>query len=286
MTSTNALDLAHISMRFSDRRVGTEAIALDDVTLAVQPGEIHVLLGENGAGKTTLFKILAGMHRAGSYTGEIRIVGQPVNLRSAQDALRNGIGVVARRSGIFSKMSITENVTLGWWAENHRGFVLSRKAMEERALAILERLNLKLDVIAPANRLNAGQQRLVLIARALATDPKVIVLDEPAAFLTSTGEQAQLIHGVRLLAEQGIGCLYLARRPAEAVLIADRVTVLRDGRLNGSWPRIELDELKLTQAMMSQRIGDGDYVDHDAPEESGGFLGSLRSIFSFSKRED
>lgn len=286
MTSTNALGLAHISMRFNDRRAGSETVALDDVTLGVLPGEVHVLLGENGAGKTTLFKILAGMHPAGSYTGEIRIADQPVSLHSPQDALRHGIGVVARRSGIFSKMSITENVTLGWWQQSGHGFVLGRKAMEERARTVLAQLDLKLDITAPASRLTAGQQRLVMIARALAIEPKVIALDEPAAFLTSTGEQAQLIHGVRLLTEQGIGCLYLARRPAEAALIADRVTVLRDGRLNGSWPRIEINELTLTQAMMSQRIGDGDYIDHDAPEESGGFLGSLRSIFSFGKRED
>lgn len=282
----SVLELAHITLRFHNRRTGSDVVALDDVSLAVLPGEIHVLLGENGAGKTTLFNILAAKHPAGAYTGEIRIAGQPVILRSAQDALRHGIGVVPRRSGIFSKMSIAENVALGWWTESHRGIMLNRGAMDERALVVLERLNMKLDVTALANRLSTGQQRQLLIARALATDPKVIVLDEPAAFLTTASEQAQHIHMIRLLAEQGIGCLYLTHRPAEAALVADRVTVLRDGRLNGAWPRVEIDELKLTQAMISQRIGDGGYVDHDEPDEPEGLLGSLRSLFSFGRRDD
>lgn len=279
MTITSALELAHISMRFG------ELAALDDMTLAVLPGEIHVLLGENGAGKTTLFKILSGMHPAGAYTGEIQVVGQPVSLHSPQDALRHGISVVPRRSGVFAKLSIAENVTLGQWQQKG-SFLLRRGAMEQQARAILAQLDLKLDPTVTADRLGPGQKRLLMIARALATEPKVVVLDEPAAFLTSAGEQSQLIRGVRVLAERGIGCLYLARRPAEASLIADRVTVLRDGRLNGSWPRIDLDELTLTQAMMSQRIGDVGYVDHDEPEESGGILDSLRSIFSFGKRTD
>lgn len=272
MTESCALELSHIAKSF-------DAVpALAGVSLEVRPGEIHVLLGENGAGKTTLFKILAGIYPAGAYTGEIRVAGRAITNRNPQDAIQNGIGSVARRSGIFSRMNVTENITMGQWPR-HGGFLLRRDLMERDAREILARLELKLELSQPAGRLTPGQQRLVMIARALSAEPKVIVLDEPASTLKTAGEQTQLIRAVRLLAERGIGLLYLARRPADAVLVADRVTVLRDGELNGSWPRAELDELALTQAMMSRRIGDGDYVDYDAAEEPAGLLGTLRSWF-------
>ncbi len=275
MTAPSALELSHLSAR------GGELLALDDVTLAVSPGEVHVLLGDlGGPGRTTLFKILAGLHRAGMYTGEIRVAGQPVDLHSPQDAIRCGIGVVPRRSGIFSRMTIAENITLGRWQQGGHGFLLRRGAMEQEALAILAQLDLKLDPTVSAGRLTGGQQRLVMIARALATEPKVVVLDEPAASLTLASEQSQLIRGVRHLTERNIGCLYLTRRPAEAVLIADRVTVLRDGRLNGSWPRLEIDELALTQAMISQRVSAGSYDEPEEIEERKGLLDSLRTLFS------
>ncbi len=275
MTEPYALELNHISARTG------ETLALDDITLAVLSGEIHVLLGDlGGPGRTILFKILAGTLPTAVYTGEIRVAGQPVSLHSPQDAIRHGISIVPRRSGIFSRMTIAENITLGRWQQGGHGFLLRRGAMEQEALAILAQLDLKLDPTVPAGRLTAGQQRLVMIARALATGPKVVILDEPAASLPSAGEQSQLIRGVRHLAERNIGCLYLTRRPAEAALIADRVTVLRDGSLNGSWCRIELDELKLTQAMISQRISDGNYDEPEEVEEPKSLLDSLRTLFS------
>lgn len=261
-----------------------EIAVLDDVTLDVLPGEIHALLGEQkGSGKTTLFKILAGLRGAGTYRGQIQVAGRPVSLRSPQDAIRQGISIVPRRSGIFSRMTIAENITLGRWQQGGRGFLLRQGVMEREAQGVLAQLDLKLDPSVPASRLTPAQARLVMLARALATGPKVIVLDEPVASLTSASEQSQIIRGVRRLAEQNIGCLYLTQRPAEAALIADRVTVLRDGRLNGSWPRVELDELTLTQAMISQRISSETEDERDEPEEAGGILGSLRSLFGWNR---
>lgn len=275
MTAIPALALRGISIQLG------EVCILDDVTLDVLPGEIHALLGEQkGSGTATLFKILAGLRQAGTYKGKIEIAGQPVSLRSPQDAIRHGISIVPRRSGIFSKMTVAENITMGQWQQGGRGFLLRQSAMEREALTILAQLDLKLDPSIPASRLSAGQQRLVMLARALATQPKVIVLDEPAAQLTSASEQSHIIRGVRRLAERDIGCLYLTQRPAEAVLIADRVTVIRDGRLNGSWPRIELDELTLTQAMISQRVSAVSYDEPEEVEERRGLLDSLRTLFS------
>ena len=276
MTATPALELHNISMRFR------ETPALEDVTLDVLAGEIHALLGENGAGKTTLFKILAGLHPAGTYAGEIRVADRPVSLRTPQDALRQGIGIVPRRSSVFTKMSIAENVTLGRWQQGGH-FLMRRSVIEQEAHAILTQLDLKLDPTLPADRLTPGQGRLLMLARALATNPQIVILDEPASYLTTPGEQSQLIRGLRHLAERNIGCLYLARRPAEVALIADRVTVLRDGRLNGSWPRAQLDEMTLTQAMISQRMSAGEDYDRDEAEEPKNILDALRSLFSWTR---
>lgn len=278
-TTHTILDLAHIGMKFGD------AVALADVTLDVRPGEIYVVLGESGSGTVTLFKILAGLHRAGAYSGEIRVAGQPVIIRSPQDALRCGIGIVPRHSGIFGKLTVAENVTIGSW-QSHGGFVVRQQAIALQARAILEMLDLKLEPGIPASRLSTSQQRLLMIARALAINPKIVIFNEPAAALSSPNEVSQLIRAIRMLAEHDIASLYLTRRPVEALQIADRVSVLRDGRLNGTWVRADLNESTLALAMTSQRVGDGGYVDSDEPEARGGLFGSLSSLFGFGNKRD
>lgn len=278
-TTHNALELAQLTMQFG------EAVALGDLSLAVRPGEIYALLGENGSGTVTLFKILAGLHRAGAYAGEIRVAGQPVVLHGPQDALRAGIGIVPRHSSIFGKLSVAENVTIGLW-QSQGGFLVNQKKIADQARIILDVLGLKVDLEMPASKLTLGQQRLLMIARAIAPHPKLVVFSEPAATLNSPIEVSQLIRAIRTLAEQNIASLYLTRRPVEVLQIADRASVLRDGRLNGTWPRAELEESTLALAMASQRIGDGGYVDSDEPEARGGLFSSFSSLFGFGKRKN
>ncbi len=272
MSSVPVLEISHLSMRLGQIAV------LTDVSLAVWPGEIHAVLGEEGSGRITLFRILAGTQRAGSYTGEIRVADRPVVIRDVQDAIRSGISAVSRHPGIFPRFSVAENIMVGRWQQRGR-FLINQRAIEREAEALLEELELRLDPTQPAGQLTAGQQRLVTIARALASHPKVIVLDEPAALLRTAGEQSQLIRALRLLAGRDLGFLYLARRPVEATQIADRITVLRDGSVNGTWPRSAFDELTLTQAMISQRGGAGDYEKEEDMEEPRGVLDALRSWF-------
>lgn len=273
MSSVPVLEISHLSMRLG------EIAVLTDVSLAVLPGEIHAVLGEEGSGRLTLFRILAGTQRAGSYTGEIRVADRPVVIRDVQDAIRSGISAVSRRPGIFPRLSVAENIMVGRWQQRGRGFIINQRAMEREAEAVLHELELRLDPGQPAGQLTAGQQRLVTIARALASHPKVIVLDEPAALLRTVGEQSQLIRVLRLLAGRDIGLLYMARRPVEATQIADRITVLRDGSGNGTWPRSAFDELTMTQAMISQGGGAGEYEREQDMEEPRGLLDALRSWF-------
>lgn len=277
-TIHNALELAHLTMKFG------EAVALADLSLEVRPGEIYALLGEDSSGIVTLFKILAGLHRAGAYSGEIRVAGQPVVFREPQDVLRAGIGIVPRHSSIFGKLSVAENVTIGLW-QSQGSFLVNRQKIADQARPILDVLGLKVNLEMPANRLTPGQQRLVMIARAIAPHPKLVIFSEPAATLNSPTELSQLIRAIRTLAEQNIASLYLTRRPAEVLQIADRASVLRDGCLNGTWPRDALDQSTLALAMASQRVGDGGYVDSDETEVRGGLFGSFSSIFGFGKRK-
>ena len=191
---------------------------------------------------------------------------------------------MTRRSSIFGRLNVAENISVGRW-QSQNSFIVRQSEVQQAARASLAIVGLKIDPASPANKLDAGQQRLVAIARAAATTPKLIVLDEPTTGLTTAAELSALLLAVRSLIEHNITCLYLTRRPMEVIQLADRVTVLRDGRANGEWSRAELDDVMLTRAMMSERPGDAAYVDHDDVAESdGGILGQLRNLFSFGRR--
>ena len=274
MGSEFVLELEHVTKRYG------ETAALSDLTLAVRHGEIHGVLGDNGAGKTTLLKILSGMERAksaGAFDGIIRVNGEPVEIDSPQQAIKHGIGIVPRRPGIFSGLSVADNIVVG---KQMQGLIINQVRMREQALKLMEMIGLRLDPAAKANSLTASQQRLLMIARALSLDVKIVVMDEPAAFLTTPLDLSQLFRAVRSLAERDIATLYLTRRPAEAVQIADRISVLRDGEAVAQWQRIDFDENVLIRQMQSQRIGDAGYVDHDDLNQPRGWLDGLRSLFT------
>jgi len=278
MGSEFVLELEHVTKRYG------ETAALSNLTLAVRHGEIHGVLGDNGAGKTTLLKILSGMERAksaGAFDGIIRVNGEPVEIDSPQQAIKHGIGIVPRRPGIFSGLSVADNIVVG---KQMQGLIINQVRMREQALKLMEMIGLRLDPAAKANSLTASQQRLLMIARALSLDVKIVVMDEPAAFLTTPLDLSQLFRAVRSLAERDIATLYLTRRPAEAVQIADRISVLRDGEAVAQWQRIDFDENVLIRQMQSQRIGDAGYIDHDDLNEPRGWLDGLRSLVTGNRK--
>ena len=199
--------------------------ALRNVDLTCQPGSVHALVGENGAGKSTLMGILAGVVSADA--GEIRLDGRPFVMGDSESARRSGVSVVFQEFNLIPELTVAANVWL------HReltswGF-LAKRRMSEDTLALLKQVGIDVDPATPVGRLTVAQQQLVEVARALALHPRILVMDEPTSAL-STPEQAHLLSLVRNLRGRGITILYITHRLDEVFAIADRITVLKDGR--------------------------------------------------------
>src|SRR5215211_3046096 len=209
-------------------------LALDDVSLELQRGEIHALLVENGAGKSTLIKIMTGVQRQDS--GEIRIDGAPVRVASAQDAQRLGVAAIYQEPMIFPDLSVAENIFIG---HRDRGKIVDRRRMEREAREVLSRLDVRLDLGEPARGLTLAEQQTVEIAKAISLDVRVLIMDEPTASL-SAHEVRRLFRIVANLKRQGVAVLFISHRMEEVFEISDTITVLRDGRRISTMPRSEM----------------------------------------------
>ncbi|HZY99448.1 MAG TPA: sugar ABC transporter ATP-binding protein [Candidatus Baltobacteraceae bacterium] len=199
--------------------------ALSDVSLTLERGEVLVVVGENGAGKSTLMKILAGAQRADE--GEILIDGTPVQIDSPRAAERLGIGMIYQEFMLVPQLTAPENIALG--NEPVRRGLLDERAAVSAAKETLDELGVEIPLHVPTSQLSVGQQQLVEIAKALARHARIIVMDEPSAALTDR-EIERLFTIVHRLRESGAGIIYISHRMEELPRIADRVTVLRDGR--------------------------------------------------------
>ncbi len=199
--------------------------ALDGVSLDIRSGEVHALVGENGAGKSTLVRILAGAVRADS--GQILLDGKPITLTSPRQAELLGIAVIYQEFNLVPYLSVAENIMLG--REPTHGIAVDWKELNARAAAALGRLGVELPLNAEVRRLSVAQQQMVEIAKALSTQARVIVMDEPTAALTED-EVLKLFEIIRTLKAQGVGIVYISHRLEEVFQIADRITVFRDGK--------------------------------------------------------
>ncbi len=200
--------------------------ALDHVDLAVQPGEIHAIVGENGAGKSTLMKVLSGVYPHGSFEGEIVFDGQPRQLRDIADSERLGIIIIHQELALVPLLSIAENIFLG--QEIAQRGVIDPHAAHTRTRALLAKVGLAESPSTLIDDLGVGKQQLVEIAKALSKDVKVLILDEPTASLNETDSDALLDLLVDLRA-QGIACILISHKLNEITRVADRITVLHDG---------------------------------------------------------
>ncbi|MBC8447751.1 MAG: sugar ABC transporter ATP-binding protein [Chloroflexi bacterium] len=278
MEPPSILEVRHLRISFRSVQ------ALADVSLKVRMGEIHAVLGQNGAGKTTLMKILGGFSPAKAYQGEIIIAGQPVVLSTPHQAVRNGMAIVPRRPSVFPNLSVAENIGMGQWKAG-RTFAINGNAVRRRAEGTLRELGVTLNLDAGVGELDAGQRRLVAIARAVSGRPRLIILDEPAMYATAPAEISQLIRILRLLADQNIASLYLTPNPEEAMGVADRITVLRDGTVAGTFERINFDAATLAMAMISNQPGRGAGMDNDEEIDGvGGIFRVLRFLGLDSRR--
>ena len=199
--------------------------ALDGVSFEVTAGEVHALVGENGAGKSTLMKILAGAYVADG--GTIEIDGVRATIDGPKAAERLGIGMIYQEFNLVPDLGVIENIVLG--IEPARGFFLDRGAATVRATAVLAELGITLPLDRPARRLSVAEQQLTEIAKALVRHARLIVMDEPTAALTERETDA-LFALIAKLKAQGVAFVYISHRLEELPRIADRITVIRDGR--------------------------------------------------------
>src|SRR5215203_6144951 len=236
------LEMVHVSKRFGATQ------ALEEVSLTLYPGEIHALLGENGAGKSTLIKIMTGVQQQDS--GEVLIDGNPVRVNSSQDAQRLGVAAMYQEPMIFPDLSVAENIFIG---HRNRGKLVDRRRMEREAAEVLARLDMSLDVGEPARGLTLAEQQTVEIAKAISLDVRVLIMDEPTASL-SAHEVQQLFRIVHTLRQQGVAILFISHRMEEVFEIADRVTILRDGRWISTTPRAELTPGAAIRQMVGREV--------------------------------
>ncbi|WP_223258408.1 MULTISPECIES: sugar ABC transporter ATP-binding protein [Thermogemmatispora] len=235
--------LRKITRRFP----GVTAVA--EVDLDIYPGEVHVVAGENGAGKSTLMKILYQVERPDA--GQIYLNGEPLSFHGPHYARALGIAMVHQEFALAPHLSVAENLFLG--REPLRfGFIRRRRELAE-ARHLLEQVGLNLDPRRLVASLSVAEQQLVEIARAISFNARVLILDEPTATLTEQ-EIARLFEVIRQLTAQGVAVLYISHRLDEIFQIADRVTVMRDGRVVATLPRAELSEQKLVQLMVGRAI--------------------------------
>jgi ABC-type sugar transport system ATPase subunit len=223
--------------------------ALSDVSLTLSSAEVLVLVGENGAGKSTLMKILAGALQADE--GEILINGTPVRIGSPQEAQRLGIGMIYQEFTLVPQLTAPANISLG--GEPTRAGLIDSSAVATRARTALDELGLHLPFDLPVSRLSVGQQQLVEIAKALAKSARIIVMDEPTAAL-SDREIERLFAIVRRVRDSGAGVIYISHRMEELARIADRVLVMRDGRVVSTRAASDFPADEIVQAMVGRRL--------------------------------
>ena len=224
--------------------------ALKGASFDLRAGEVHALIGENGAGKTTLIKVITGAINADE--GEIEFNGEFINDNSPHRARKLGIAAIYQEPALFPELSVAENVALG--SESPRLWqVVDWKRRRHRALELLEEIGARIDPDTEAGELSMPQQQLVEIARALGADARVLIMDEPTASLTEQ-ETENLYRVIKSLREQGVGIIYISHRLEELPVIADRVTVLRDGEVVGTREMSDVDRDGLIRMMVGRDL--------------------------------
>jgi len=224
-------------------------LANDNISLTVNAGEVVALLGENGAGKSTLLKAVFGLVKPDS--GEIKIGGEPITFGDTAGVISRGVGMVHQHFQLVPVMTVAENIILG--DEPRRGLFINMKAARAEIIALSKRYGLEVDPDAVIEDLPVGMQQRVEILKALRKDVKLLILDEPTAVLTPQ-EIDELLAVVRNLAKSGVGVVLITHKLHEVMAVADRVVVLRGGKLIGTTTPKESDEAGLAQMMVGRSV--------------------------------
>ena len=244
--SENILEMRQIRMEFPG------VVALDNVNFSVRKGEIHALVGENGAGKSTLMKILSGVYPGGSFNGAIVINDQVESFGSIKDSEKKGVAVIYQELALIKYMNVGENIFLGNEILNSQGLI-DWDATYLRAREALDEVGLPINVATKVLHLGIGTQQLVEIAKAIAKEAQILVLDEPTSALTET-EIEHLMKLLRVFKERGMTCIFISHKLKEVFQIADRITVLCDGKAKGTFNKEDLTEDKLISLMVGREL--------------------------------
>jgi len=268
------LEMRHVSKTFPGVK------ALNDVSLKAWGGEVHALMGENGAGKSTLMKILSGAYQPDS-GAEILIDGQTVAITDPIAAKRQGIAIIYQELALAPNLTVAENIYLG--SEIHRRGLIDRKSMNDSCRPVLERLGAPFGPETVVGGLSIAEQQLVEIARALHTDSKILVLDEPTTAL-SNRETERLFALVRQLRSDGIALIYISHRMAEVYELSDRVSVLRDGSYVGTLERHEISADALVKMMVGRDLSTFYKKEHDPSAVRGPVVLEVEGLTDGGKR--
>ena len=234
--------------------------ALDGVDFELRKGEIHALLGENGAGKSTLIKILTGIYSMTE--GSIHIKGEEVHMKSVKDARESRIAAIHQEICLVPYISVARNVYLGRELKTKLG-LMDDKAMEEETQKLLDKLGMDIDASREVRKYTIAQQQLIEIAKALALDAEILLMDEPTSSLTEK-EVTKLFEIIRRLKDNGTSIIYISHRMDELFQLSDRVTVLRDGQYIGTYVTEYTTREELVAAMVGRQLTEF-YVKDSAP---------------------
>jgi rhamnose transport system ATP-binding protein len=243
--ASRILELNHITRTFPGVR------ALDDVHFDLKPGEIHALIGENGAGKSTLIKVITGVYQPDA--GQILFDGAPVEMRSTADSQRIGIAAIYQHVTCYPDLSVTENIFIGHEKVGRVTRKIDWRDLHRRAEDLLKHLDADFDPRAPMGNLSVAQQQIVEIAKALSTNARVIIMDEPTAPLTNR-ESEDLYRITESLRDKGVSVIFISHRMEDMYRLATRVTVFRDARYVGTWNLKEVRREELIMAMVGREI--------------------------------
>ena len=248
MKEEKLLEVLNVTKRFPG------VIANDNISFDVYSGEVLGVIGENGAGKSTINNVINGIYPYGTYEGSIKINGSEVRSYSTYDSARMGIGFVPQETNILKYLSVTENIYVSdLKRDGKNSLFINFNRLHKKAQMLLDEYDIKLIPSQTAGRLSIGKQQLLMIARALADNPKILILDEPTTSLTIDDVQV-LFNLIRKLKQQGVGIIFVSHRLDEVMEITDRVTVLRDGRNAGSFKREEYSRERIIESMVGRPI--------------------------------
>lgn len=242
-------DAAFVDLRAITKRYAG-VTALDSVDFTVQPGEAVCLAGENGSGKSTLIKIISGVEPATE--GEIRIAGQVHRALNPRLSAAAGVMVIFQDFSLFPNLSVAENIAFATQLSTHQRFY-KRKAVREIASAALDRIGVEIDLDARVETLPVAQKQLVAICRALASQARLIIMDEPTTALTER-EVRRLQGIIRMLKEEGVAVIFVSHKLAEVLEVSDRVVVLRNGRKVAEGPASDFDTQSLAYHMTGRDV--------------------------------